>query len=74
MPDSCCAPNCTNRKTPGDDLRFYKIPGLKRLQVRERWLQAIRRDNWSENQIKNAKICSAHFISGKYEICEYAQL
>ena len=66
MPDSCCVPNCTTRKKAGDGISFYRIPSKElRPKLRERWLQAIPRENWSEELIKNAKICSKHFLSGK---------
>ncbi|KAF3845921.1 hypothetical protein F7725_002999, partial [Dissostichus mawsoni] len=29
------------------------------------WLQAIKRVDWNEDIIKNARVCSAHFISGE---------
>ncbi|KAI4822206.1 hypothetical protein KUCAC02_007765, partial [Chaenocephalus aceratus] len=31
---------------------------------RRLWLQAIKRVDWNEDIIKNARVCSAHFISG----------
>ncbi|CAL8257440.1 unnamed protein product [Arctogadus glacialis] len=32
---------------------------------RRLWLQAIKRVDWNEDIIKNARVCSAHFISGE---------
>lgn len=61
MPDSCCVPNCTNRQRKGDSGGFYKITSKKYPDLRERWLAAIRRIQWSDELIKNAKVC---FVSG----------
>lgn len=65
MPDSCCVPNCTNRRKTGEEGGFYKIPNKKHPVLRERWLTAIGRIEWSEELIKNAKVCHLHFVSGK---------
>ncbi|XP_051955002.1 uncharacterized protein LOC127624285 [Xyrauchen texanus] len=63
----CCVYGCTNRySTKG--LKFYRIPtGSRSFQKNRRrlWLQAIKRVDWSEDIIKNARVCSAHFISGE---------
>ncbi|KAK4875379.1 hypothetical protein RN001_011801 [Aquatica leii] len=32
---------------------------------RQAWIQALRRSDLTENKIKNFRICSDHFISGK---------
>ncbi len=29
------------------------------------WLKALGGDDWNDDQIKDARLCSAHFISGK---------
>lgn len=63
MPDTCCAVGCTNRRIKGG-IPFYRIPSKKHKERRERWIAAIRREEWSEEQIKNARLCGAHFISG----------
>ena len=67
MPDSCCNPGCSNRRIPGSSLSFYRIPSgdsEKEKERRLKWLNAIHRDKWSEEEIRNARLCSAHFISG----------
>ena len=67
MPDSCCAPGCSNRRIPGSSLSFYRIPSGDSEKEKERklkWLNAIHRDKWSEEEIRNARLCSVHFISG----------
>ena len=68
MPDSCYAYGCTNRREENGDLTFYAIPrGNKEEQqeLREKLVEACKRENWSEQQINNARICGDHFITGK---------
>ncbi|XP_057297659.1 uncharacterized protein LOC130628692 [Hydractinia symbiolongicarpus] len=66
MPDSCCVPNCTNRRKKGDGSGgFFRIPSKKYPDVRKRWLTAIGRVDWPEQLIGNAKVCHLHFTSGK---------
>ncbi|KAK1900580.1 52 kDa repressor of the inhibitor of the protein kinase, partial [Dissostichus eleginoides] len=63
----CCVYGCTNRYSTGG-LKFYRIPrGPRPFQSNRRrlWLQAIKRLDWNEDIIKNARVCSAHFISGE---------
>ena len=72
MPDSCCAVGCTNRRRKGDkSLSFYRIPSSsdneEKAKRRTLWITAIKRKNWSDELIDNARICSAHFISGNYQ-------
>ncbi|KAK0154184.1 hypothetical protein N1851_003730 [Merluccius polli] len=62
----CCVYGCTNRYSTSG-LKFYRIPtGSRPFQSNRRrlWLQAIKRVDWNEDRIKNARVCSAHFISG----------
>ncbi|XP_041930421.1 uncharacterized protein LOC121694347 isoform X10 [Alosa sapidissima] len=66
----CCVNGCTNRYSTGG-LKFYRIPtGSRPFQSNRRrlWLQAIKREDWNENIIKNARVCSAHFISGEMSL------
>ena len=66
MPESCCAPGCSNRRIPGSFLGLYGIPSgdlEKEKDRRLKWLNAIHRDKWSEEEIRNAQLCSAQFIS-----------
>ncbi|KAK0135510.1 hypothetical protein N1851_028635 [Merluccius polli] len=64
---SCCAVGCTNRFNKFNKTRkFYRIPSTRtplKANRRRLWLQAIRRSDWNEQMIKNATICSDHFIS-----------
>ncbi|KAG1943752.1 hypothetical protein F2P79_014867 [Pimephales promelas] len=65
---SCCAVGCQNRKSVNKDLKFYRIPSTHtpfNANRRRLWLQAIRRIDWNDNLIKNARLCSSHFISGE---------
>ena len=64
MPDVCCAVGCTNRRKKGDNKPFYSIPANDKPKLRKKWLDAISRIDWPDNQIKNAKLCGDHFISG----------
>ncbi|XP_057310068.1 uncharacterized protein LOC130648066 [Hydractinia symbiolongicarpus] len=71
MPDSCCAIQCENRRDGSNkELSFYRFPTNKTEKTkkrRKRWIAALRRKNWpeSEIQVDNARICSAHFVTGK---------
>ncbi|XP_060760149.1 zinc finger protein 845-like isoform X2 [Neoarius graeffei] len=65
---SCYVVGCKNRSKTRPDLIYYRIPAGSHSfhQNRRRlWLRAINRVNWTETQIKNARVCSAHFISGR---------
>ena len=68
MPDNCCAVGCSNVRTNYNDIKrsFYRIPDKKQVEKRKLWLLAIQRKNWSEKSIECARLCSDHFISGKY--------
>ncbi|KAK0152574.1 hypothetical protein N1851_005906 [Merluccius polli] len=35
---------------------------------RRLWLQATKRVDWNEDRIRNARVCSAHFISGEMSL------
>ena len=63
MPNVCCAVGYKTIK--GDNKSFYSIPGKDKPKLRKRWLDAISRKDWPDSQIKKAKICSDHFISGE---------
>ncbi|XP_060786596.1 uncharacterized protein LOC132892239 [Neoarius graeffei] len=66
----CCVNGCTNRYSTGG-LKFHRIPkGSHPFQSNRRrlWLQAIKRVDWNEDRIKNARVCSAHFISGEMSL------
>ena len=65
MPDFCCAAGCSNRRISGSSLNVYRIPSgdlEKEKERRLKWLNAIRKEKWSEEEIRNSRLCSAHFI------------
>lgn len=70
---SCCAIGCKNRFESRGELHFYRIPRPKTAfdeDRRERWIQAIRRrrSGWSEKTIRTSRLCSQHFITGKFSL------
>ncbi|XP_029994515.1 v-myb avian myeloblastosis viral oncogene homolog-like 2a isoform X2 [Sphaeramia orbicularis] len=65
---SCCAVGCQNRNAKKNNLHFYRIPSLRtpfQANRRRLWLQAINRTDWTDEIIRNSRLCSAHFISGE---------
>ena len=79
MVNTCVVWGCTNRSKPGDtDLKFFDIPkvikhqGIQTEQLsterRRLWLARINRANFDPNPSKrHYKVCSAHFIAGKFK-------
>ncbi|KAJ8387083.1 hypothetical protein AAFF_G00160230 [Aldrovandia affinis] len=68
---TCSVTGCQNRPEPGSNIIFYRLPvGSHPFQKRRRqlWLEAMRRPDASEDFIRIARICSAHFISGKASV------
>ena len=67
MPDTCCAVGCTNRRSDKESRPFYRFPSKsgKKVELRKKWIQACKRDQWPEEKIENARICGDHFITGK---------
>ncbi|KAF5272276.1 hypothetical protein FQR65_LT17467 [Abscondita terminalis] len=74
MPAFCCVFNCGSRGER-DNVKFYRIPKalnfkhkteLNNLssERRFRWINAIKRKNFTKSKLKNARICSKHFITG----------
>ncbi|KAJ8917078.1 hypothetical protein NQ315_012997, partial [Exocentrus adspersus] len=75
MPAFCCVINCGNRGER-DNVKFYKIPKILNFKHkehinklskvrREKWINAIKREDLVEAKLKYATVCSKHFISGK---------
>ena len=64
MPNSCFAPGCSNRKSTDNKLLFYRLPKDERR--RKLWLNAIKRDKVNDALLVNARLCSHHFIGGKF--------
>ena len=70
IPDFCCAFGCSNKRKTSwkSNISYYWIPFAtdpESLSLRKRWTAAIRRENWTDDQIDNSRICSKHFISVK---------
>ncbi|XP_062578055.1 uncharacterized protein LOC134239942 [Saccostrea cucullata] len=56
----CCVPLCNGNARIHHDLSFHHIP--KNLEMRKKWLVAIRRDEGPQFKIgKNTVVCSRHF-------------
>ena len=65
MPDSCAAFGFTNRRS-STSLQFYRIPSAKRHPERRiKWVTTMRKEKWPVKKINKARICSAHFVTGK---------
>ncbi|XP_065144923.1 uncharacterized protein [Paramisgurnus dabryanus] len=63
---TCCVVGCENRTSSG--VNFFRIPaGSHPFQKNRRnlWLRAIKRADWDNAKVKEARVCSAHFISGE---------
>ncbi|KAJ8963021.1 hypothetical protein NQ317_006156 [Molorchus minor] len=73
MPSFCAVVNCSKR-AERDQVRFFRIPAVLKGRVkevetlskerRERWVRSLKRGNLSETFLKNARICSNHFLKG----------
>ncbi|KAJ8931818.1 hypothetical protein NQ314_015214 [Rhamnusium bicolor] len=70
MPTMCCVLGCGSIALR-DEVSFYRIPSIynQRKQVdplrvkrRQLWLQAIKRDDFTEAKFKHATVCSRHFV------------
>uniref|UniRef100_A0A6P7H0B4 Uncharacterized protein LOC114349271 n=1 Tax=Diabrotica virgifera virgifera TaxID=50390 RepID=A0A6P7H0B4_DIAVI len=75
MPAFCSVIKCSSR-AERDKVSFFRIPAafknrgpslIKELskERRELWIKALKRGPLSEGFLKNARICSRHFINGK---------
>ena len=67
MVHHCCAFGCNSRQKSSSGVHFYRFPANK--ERRQRWIAAVRRDNWEPTIY--SRLCSRHFISGKWVICDY---
>ena len=71
MPDTCCVVECQNRRNKNNpEVRFYIFPSHKTKETKEcrkKWIAAVKREKWAESdsQIDNARLCSAHFVTGE---------
>ena len=60
MATSGIAIGSTNRVKAGSGISFHRFP-LSRPELLHKWVQAVRRENWTLN--KHSYICSDHFHS-----------
>lgn len=76
MPTHCCVFNCKTWQGKENGVGFYRFPVVSKRSknqelnalLEERklaWVKAIYRKNFTPRMIKNARVCSKHFISGK---------
>lgn len=73
MPRFCAVYGCTNRSNRETDRKFFGFPGIRDRRGRELvegkqrrmlWLNAINREDLTEEKLRNASVCSDHFITG----------
>lgn len=76
MPSFCAVVGCGSRGLR-DDVKFFRIPAVVKYKHkqylvelsklrRKQWLDALRRADLTEKKLKYLRICSKHFIGGKY--------
>lgn len=78
MVNFCAVYNCSNKAGKKFNGSFFRIPAINRsagifiqeLQKkrREKWLNALKREDIDEKKISQLRICSDHFVSGNYII------
>ena len=59
-------PGYSNRRVPRSSLSFYRIPSgdsEKEKEHRLKWLNAIHRGKWYEEETRNVRLCSVRFVS-----------
>ncbi|XP_058497496.1 uncharacterized protein LOC131467541 isoform X2 [Solea solea] len=64
---TCSVVGCGSRTSTG--VKFFRIPTGSHPFLKNRrrlWLQALKREDWGDaTAVKEARVCSAHFISGE---------
>ena len=50
--DYCCVPHCNGNGRLHKDLSFHRIPSEKKVELRKRWIIAIRRDEGPDFKVK----------------------
>lgn len=69
---TCCVLGCKHQYPSDTNVKFYKIPSASvpsNAKRRRLWLQAIQEWNGSTEQLRaSARVCGAHFISGKIRL------
>ena len=68
MVHSCCIVGCTQRQDKDKGISLHRIPTYPD-ERKKQWINSIRRQTkdgqpWSPKE--SARICSLHFLQGKY--------
>ena len=76
MPSFCAVFNCSNRADREKDKFYYRFPsivrnngeeGLKLSKLgREKWIAQICRKDLTKRKLENTRVCSDHFLTGKF--------
>lgn len=77
MPLTCIVVGCGSRANR-DNVSFYSVPAIlnhKYLKYknelskkrRDLWIAAIKREDLTDSIIKNERVCSKHFLTGKVQ-------
>lgn len=75
MPAFCCVVGCGSRGER-DNVKFFAFPKVLKFKHKEhlnelskvrrqKWINAIKREDLTEAKLKYATVCSKHFITGK---------
>lgn len=74
MVNFCAVIRCSNKAGKNYYGSFFRIPAInpragnflqdQQRNRREKWINALRRADITEDKIKNLRICSDHFILG----------
>ena len=67
MPSSCCAIGCTQRYSKAKGVKMYRFPTDP--DRKKAWVNTIRQVGWQPNF--HSRVCSAHFISGLFNVASY---
>lgn len=67
--------DCHARSGRDKDVSFFRVPSIdtnhgeeteeRSIERRTQWITAISRDDLTEQILKNDRVCSRHFVSGK---------
>ena len=78
MPSSCCAPGCANRLKKGSDVKMSWFP-TNNPDRRDKWIRRLNhlpapgqkssRSDGLWDPKDHDRICSAHFVSGRFLAC-----
>lgn len=71
----CLFVDCHARSGRDKDVSFFRVPSIdtnhgeeaeeRSIERRTQWIAAISRDDLTEQILKNDRVCSRHFVSGK---------